>query len=232
VKQLKHSERRYPTRVIGLKLGRTEAAVHGRASSERISLSSTNRSPYKIDTFNFTRYGLLHGKVISVSQDAIVRDKPVQRNGASKTAGALSESSEPAGQELLYAARVSLDATRMGGLGNDSLSGGAGNDMLIGGQGNDSLDGGGNADTYVYNAGDGNDAITDAASYDSSVDKLVFSNINSSSASVVRDGNDAALIIAESSPGAGDGGSVLLKNEFNSANGQGIEQILFANETV
>src|SRR5262249_13785334 len=27
----------------------------------------------KIDTFNFTRYGLLHGEVVSVSQDAIVR---------------------------------------------------------------------------------------------------------------------------------------------------------------
>ena len=30
----------------------------------------------KIDTFSFTRYGLLHGQVISVSQDAITRDKP------------------------------------------------------------------------------------------------------------------------------------------------------------
>ena len=28
----------------------------------------------KIDTFNFTRYGLLHGQVLSVSQDAIIRD--------------------------------------------------------------------------------------------------------------------------------------------------------------
>ncbi len=26
----------------------------------------------KVDTFNFTRYGLLHGKVLSVSRDAIV----------------------------------------------------------------------------------------------------------------------------------------------------------------
>ena len=33
----------------------------------------------KIDTFNFTRYGLLHGKVLSVSQDAITRDKPQDR---------------------------------------------------------------------------------------------------------------------------------------------------------
>ena len=67
----------------------------------------------KIDTFNFTRYGLLHGKVISVSQDAIIRDKPPGNTGATKKEGALAESSEPAGQELLYAARVSLDATRM-----------------------------------------------------------------------------------------------------------------------
>ena len=28
----------------------------------------------KVDTFNFTRNGLLHGRVLDVSQDAIVRD--------------------------------------------------------------------------------------------------------------------------------------------------------------
>lgn len=67
----------------------------------------------KIDTFNFTRYGLLRGRVISVSRDAIVKDKAPERNGAAKQGGALSESSEPAGQELLYAARVSLEGTQM-----------------------------------------------------------------------------------------------------------------------
>ena len=35
-----------PTRVIGLKLGRTEAAVRQRASTEGISLKPTNQSPY------------------------------------------------------------------------------------------------------------------------------------------------------------------------------------------
>lgn len=35
-----------PTRVIGLKLGRTESAIYGKASSEGISLSPTNQSPY------------------------------------------------------------------------------------------------------------------------------------------------------------------------------------------
>jgi hemolysin D len=66
----------------------------------------------KIDTFPFTRYGLLHGTVLSVSQDAIIRDKPSEATG-SKIAGAEAGSSEPRGQELVYAARVSLDRTRM-----------------------------------------------------------------------------------------------------------------------
>lgn len=67
----------------------------------------------KIDTFNFTRYGLLQGKVVSVSQDAIVRDKPNQKPQDKKLGGALSDTSEPDGQELLYSTRVSLDRTQM-----------------------------------------------------------------------------------------------------------------------
>jgi hypothetical protein len=35
-----------PTRVIGLKLGRTEDSVRTKASSEGISLKPTNQSPY------------------------------------------------------------------------------------------------------------------------------------------------------------------------------------------
>lgn len=35
-----------PTRVIGLKLGRTEDAVRTRASDENISLKPTNQRPY------------------------------------------------------------------------------------------------------------------------------------------------------------------------------------------
>jgi hypothetical protein len=35
-----------PTRVIGLKLGRTADAVQAKASDENISLKPTNQSPY------------------------------------------------------------------------------------------------------------------------------------------------------------------------------------------
>ena len=66
----------------------------------------------KIDAFNFTRYGLLHGRVLSVSQDAIVRDVPPDKT-KDNTPGAESISSEPKGQELNYAVRVSLDVTRI-----------------------------------------------------------------------------------------------------------------------
>jgi len=63
----------------------------------------------KVDTFNFTRYGLLHGAVLSVSPDAIARDAPPERpNDAAR-----SDSSEPKGQELNYSARVSLDTAQM-----------------------------------------------------------------------------------------------------------------------
>jgi hypothetical protein len=35
-----------PTRIIGLKLGRSEQAVRSRASEERVSLKPTNQAPY------------------------------------------------------------------------------------------------------------------------------------------------------------------------------------------
>jgi hemolysin D len=72
----------------------------------------------KIDTFNFTKYGLLHGKVLSISADAIQRDKPPTQTGGdgdkdARNSASSSRGSEPAGQELLYAARIGLDTTRM-----------------------------------------------------------------------------------------------------------------------
>ncbi|MGY4478394.1 HlyD family type I secretion periplasmic adaptor subunit [Bradyrhizobium sp. USDA 3364] len=70
------------------------------------------KAEIKVDTFNFTRYGLLHGDVLSVSTDAITRDRP-QGGANDRTLGAAQGSSEPKGQELEYAARVSLDRTQM-----------------------------------------------------------------------------------------------------------------------
>ena len=47
VKQLKDlAGQNTPTRVIGLKMGRTPAAVQAKASENKVSLKPTNQSPY------------------------------------------------------------------------------------------------------------------------------------------------------------------------------------------
>ena len=66
----------------------------------------------RVDTFDFTRYGLLHGEVLSISQDAITRETPPEKSG-DKSPGAVAGTSEPRGQELSYAAHISLDRTQM-----------------------------------------------------------------------------------------------------------------------
>ena len=70
------------------------------------------KAEIKIDTFNFTRYGLLHGEVLSVSHDAIIRDRR-RTDPATGAPGTQNDSSEPKGQELNYSARISLDRTEM-----------------------------------------------------------------------------------------------------------------------
>ncbi|HEX4409021.1 MAG TPA: HlyD family type I secretion periplasmic adaptor subunit [Xanthobacteraceae bacterium] len=67
----------------------------------------------KVDAFNFNRYGLIEGKVASVSPDAITRDKSAAKTNPSTQDGSEDESSEPANQELAFAARVTLDRTQM-----------------------------------------------------------------------------------------------------------------------
>lgn len=47
LKQLRQlAKENTPTRVIGLKLGRTETAIRSKAKSEGVSLKPTNQSPY------------------------------------------------------------------------------------------------------------------------------------------------------------------------------------------
>jgi hemolysin D len=61
----------------------------------------------KVDTFNFTRYGLLHGNVVTLSQDAIPRD------AAGKSDPLKQSAMDGSAAEPAYAARVSLDQTQM-----------------------------------------------------------------------------------------------------------------------
>jgi len=73
----------------------------------------------KVDTFSFTKYGLLHGKVLNVSADSIDRNKPVLENGNKSNSANADSDSEPQGHELVYAARVALDQASMDVDGRD-----------------------------------------------------------------------------------------------------------------
>jgi hemolysin D len=75
-------------------------------------IHSGQEAQIKIDTFNFTRYGLLHGQVLTVSQDAVIGDRQQMRSN-DRELGTPNDTSEPQGQELNYSARISLDRTQM-----------------------------------------------------------------------------------------------------------------------
>jgi hemolysin D len=66
----------------------------------------------KIETFNFTRYGLLHGKVLSLSQDSLTQPQRADPSGGAPPSQS-SDSSEPGGPELIYTARISLEQTAL-----------------------------------------------------------------------------------------------------------------------
>lgn len=63
----------------------------------------------KIDAFDFTRYGLVHGVVESLSQDAIVKDRAGERGARGEQRGG----DGGGGQDLGFAARIGLSKTRL-----------------------------------------------------------------------------------------------------------------------
>ncbi|MBY5646346.1 calcium-binding protein [Rhizobium leguminosarum] len=115
--------------------------------------------------------------------------------------------------------------------GQDEIRGEEGNDVLYGNVGNDLLTGGVGDDTYGYSRGDGNDTVIETADF-GGLDKLILSNINSSEIILHQKGNDLIIQIAESTLGAGDGGSILVKSSISDDSEHGIERIQFGDGTI
>ena len=67
----------------------------------------------KGETFNFTKYGFIDGKVLSVSHDAIAQEKGQSPSSGSPEPGPGGTAGDPHGQEPAYAARISLDRSQM-----------------------------------------------------------------------------------------------------------------------
>jgi hemolysin D len=83
--------------------------IEARVSNQDIGFVRTGQDvEIKVDTFNFTRYGLLHGKVTSLSQDAISRDKSQDKDDKTATG-----SKESTAEQSFYSARISIEQTQM-----------------------------------------------------------------------------------------------------------------------
>ncbi|MGL3609185.1 calcium-binding protein [Rhizobium sp. G187] len=115
---------------------------------------------------------------------------------------------------------------------DDTLTGNSTVNILTGSGGNDMLSAGTGSDTYVYLRGDGNDTIAENADANGLLDQIILSNINATAIKLHQDGNDLRIVIAESASGAGDAGSILVKETIDGTNGAGIEKIAFADGTV
>jgi hemolysin D len=68
----------------------------------------------KVETFNFTRYGLIRGRVIDISRDAVTDDKRPTDGGAGDPSAARSpRGEEPPSGSPSYVARIALEGTSM-----------------------------------------------------------------------------------------------------------------------
>ena len=128
-----------------------------------------------------------------------------------------------AGSDTIWGSNLSDSAE--GAAGDDVLRTFLGGDTLTGGPGNDRLEGAEDADTYVYNVGDGDDVIYD---YRGSRDnKLVFgTGIAPADIVFSRGANDQQMKIGF----AGQAGSITVDAQWWWD--AGIESILFADGTV
>jgi Ca2+-binding RTX toxin-like protein len=116
-----------------------------------------------------------------------------------------------------------VDGTALfGTIGAEGINGSSGNDALIAGGGGDVVSGGGGSDIYVYDKHDGDLWVKDDGSASTDSDKLVFTDLNSSSVTLDRLGNDLLIKVTET------GKTVTIASFFS---GQGIEVLRFADGT-
>lgn len=118
-----------------------------------------------------------------------------------------------------------------GSTGDDTLSGMSGANIFSGGQGNDALNGGSGSDVYLYSRGDGDDTITEGRLIQGD-DTIRLEGMLPGDIALERVGNDLRIVIQETSVGAGDGGSILVKESLDEDFDEGIERVIFEDGTV
>ncbi|MDN6870642.1 calcium-binding protein [Aeromonas caviae] len=119
-----------------------------------------------------------------------------------------------------------------GGAGDDQLNGEGGDDTLNGGTGNDTLFGGDGSDTYLFNLGDGSDAIYEFSDLADEIDVIIFGEgIDSASVSLHRGiGENGSLTLI--TPNGHD--RIFISNYFTGYGGEApiVEEIRFSDGVI
>ena len=112
--------------------------------------------------------------------------------------------------------------------GDDTVNGTKGDDVFEGGLGDDNLYGSLGSDTYYYSSGDGNDFIDDEDESTTSIDRLIFRDINPDDVRLSIVGGDDLLVTIIAT-----GETIKLDEQFYSTTRNfGFEEIVFADATV
>jgi len=110
--------------------------------------------------------------------------------------------------------------------GDDIIIGSNNTDNLEGGLGDDYLEGGDQSDTYIFNAGDGNDEIRDAGFFDTDVLSFVgYSSTDATFSQGFENTNDLIITFA-------GGDSVTVRDALRDNNANTIEQFTFDGDSV
>ncbi|HEY0186727.1 MAG TPA: hypothetical protein VGC67_04500 [Cellulomonas sp.] len=113
------------------------------------------------------------------------------------------------------------------GSGSDTITGFVGRaDVFRGGPGDDLLVGLSGPNTFVWSHGDGNDTVQDLEGHGTGT--LVLDGVREAQVHIDRHEYDVLLTVAESAPGAGDGGLLTLSSTFLDPGVSGLGRVVLA----
>ena len=124
--------------------------------------AATLKSTYGKDKFEPSNYSDYFNTLVTINASAVKHSLQITGNKNANKITGTSEDDNINGGDAGDTIFGGFGNDKLyGDKGNDSLSGGAGDDSLWGGEGSDTLTGGAGSDVFYYEAGDGNDVITD-----------------------------------------------------------------------
>ena len=124
--------------------------------------TATLKDTYEEDNFTPKEYSDYKNKLLTINASEVKHALKITGNkNANKITGTIDDDTIKGGAGVDTLLGGAGNDELYGEAGNDSLIGGAGDDSLWGGVGSDILTGGKGNDVFCYDAGDGNDIITD-----------------------------------------------------------------------